>query len=47
MCIFRQQKHAQYWFKETYARYHDILQKDWTFCALLQKTDKVMQQHGS
>ena len=33
-------KCLQHWFKETYVRSHDILQKDWTFCTLLQKTDK-------
>ena len=46
MCIFRQQKHTCYLFKETYPRSHDILQKIKPF-VLLQKIDKIMQQHGS
>ena len=56
MHIFRQQKHVQYWIKEIYVlvifskeiyvRSNDIVQKDWTFYALLQKIDKIIQQHS-
>ena len=47
ICIFRQHEHTRYQNKETYVTSYDILQKDRTICGLLQKTDKVIQQHGS
>ena len=45
--LIRYQKCLWYWFKEIYVTSYDILQKDWTFCALLQKTDKVIKQDSS
>ena len=33
--------------KETYVRSYDILQKDKTICGLLQKIDKIIQQHDA